>query len=477
MIKSPPFKKSCLWGLQKKCVLRSLTKPLFFGFLFVCLLQVSFHAFAAKEFSRGTSIRDSEIEDTLQMFTSPLFKVAGLDPKQLHLYVIIDPDLNAAATTRYTIFLNTGLLIKAKNAEEVIGVIAHETGHIAGGHIARREEMMRKSSKAAMASVLIGAVAAIMSGNTEPVIGMAMAGSQLAQDSFLHYSRGQESSADQAAVRFLESLNWPSTGLLRFMEVLQGQELLSASMQDAYNRTHPLSQDRVTFLKNFVASVQNKKHALPAHFDAAFQRLKTKLEAFIYPPIKILSLYPATDTSELSLLARAIAYFRNGELGKALPLMKKLQILSPQDPYYLDLEGQMHFENGNVQKASHLYGQALRHKPEDALINISFAHSLLEQNDPSLLQKAEKSLRTALTNEPENPFVWRLLARIYGQQGKKGETLLALAEEAFASGNFKLAIYQAERSLKVIKNSPHRLRAEDIRSMSQQAMAEDKSRT
>ena len=437
-------------------------------FLFSNLSQV----LAAREFPKGTSIRDSEIEETLRIFTNPIFKAAGLDPDRLHLYVIVDPDLNAAATTRYTILLNTGLLIKAKNAEEVVGVLAHETGHIAGGHIARREEMMRKSAKTAMASVLVGAVATVLSGNAEPLLGMAMAGSQLAQNTFLHYNRGQESSADQAGVRFLDSLKWPSTGLLSFMEVLQGQELLSSSMQDAYNRTHPLSQDRVAFLKNHVKTVEGKGYALPPHFKKAFDRMRTKLEAFINPPIKTLTRYPESDQSELALTARAIAYFRDSDLDKALALMAKLRKLSPNDPYYLDLEGQMHFEKGRVQEAARLYAKALSLKPNDALINIAHAHALTEHNDPSLLSKAEKSLRTALKSEAENPFIWKLLARVYGRQGKKGKTVLSLAEEAFAMGNYRLAIHQSEKSLSLVKTQTERLRAEDIRAMSQRALQE-----
>lgn len=353
-------------------------KPILTKLLFLVVLCSSVsEAIAAREFPRGASIRDSEIEETLRLFTDPIFKAADLDPKRLHLYVIVDPDLNAAATTRYTILLNTGLIIKAKNAEEVVGVLAHETGHIAGGHIARREEMMRKSAKTAMASVLVGAVATVLSGNAEPLIGMAMAGSQLAQNTFLHYNRGQESSADQAGVRYLDSLKWPSTGLLSFMEVLQGQELLSASMQDAYNRTHPLSQDRVAFLKNHVKSIEGKGYSLPPHFQKAFQRMRTKLEAFIYPPVKVLTLYPESDQSEMALKARAIAYFRDADLDKALSLMAKLRKMSPKDPYYLDLEAQMHFEKGRLQEAASLYAKALSIKPDDSLINISYAHALI----------------------------------------------------------------------------------------------------
>lgn len=432
-------------------------------------------ALGARDFPKGTSIRDSEIETTLHMFTEPLFKAAGLDPHKLRLYVLVDSDLNAAATTRSTILLNTGLLRRAKNASEVIGVLAHETGHIAGGHIARREEMMRKSSKAAMASVLLGAVAAVVSGSAEPAIGMAMAGSQLAQDSFLHYSRGQESAADQAAVRFLETLGWPSTGLLSFMEVLQGQDLLSESLQEAYHRTHPLSQDRVAFLRNFVASTQQEKRALPPHFEAAFKRLKVKLEAFLSPPMTILTRYSSKDTSESALLARAIAYFKKHELEKALPLMQQLRALFPKDPYYLDLEGQMHFEKGRVVQAAHLYEKALRYKPQDALMNIALAHALIEQNKKPLLAAAEQRLRVALQTEPENPFIWRLMARIYGRQGKKAKVPLALAEEAFAAGKAKLAVHQATRALKVLKDSQDRLRAEDIHAMASKALEEDTS--
>jgi predicted Zn-dependent protease len=437
----------------------------------VCLLFVGgTPSLEARALKRGGIIRDSEIEATLFAYAAPIFQAAGLDPKKMHLYVIFDPDLNAAATTEYTIFINTGLLIKARNPEEVIGVLAHETGHIAGGHLERRLEMMKKAQAIAIASAILGG-AAIAAGGGDAGAGILTGGFTAADNVMMHYSRGQEAAADQAAVRFLSKLHWPVFGLQDFMKTMAAQELLSAALQDPYSRSHPMSQDRVTFLQEAVAKTSALSLTLPKIFYELFERMVVKLKAFTQSPLQTLQEFPESNKTPNARLARSVAYFLSAKIPEALTLIKGLTAEFPHDPYYWDLQGQISFESGSPAGAVHAYGRAVGLSPKDSLLHMLYAQAILE-NAASSPKLAETHLMKSLSLDGENPFAWRLLAVAYGKQHKTGMAALCLAEEACAVGNYKNALDQANRALKSLSESQGRLRAHDIVNMAKEALKE-----
>lgn len=232
---------------------------------------------AAPALQTGSFIRDAEIEATLHEYITPLFKVAGLDPKSLSLYVLVNPDVNAAASIRYSIFINTGLLLESKTPEQVIGVLAHETGHIAGGHISRTEGAMGKATLAAMAAMALGTVAAIASNSSDAAVASILGGMSMAQGIAFHYSRGQEGTADSSGVHYLDELKWTSRGLLEFMQMLAKQEYLSPDQQDVYMRTHPFSRDRVDFLQQHLKNSPYADNRLPQDFYEKYDRMMAKL--------------------------------------------------------------------------------------------------------------------------------------------------------------------------------------------------------
>lgn len=439
--------------------------------MMVCLLLVvGTPSLEARALKRGGIIRDSEIEAILGSYAAPIFQAAGLDPKKMHLYIIFDHDLNAAATTEYTIFINTGLLIKARNPEEVIGVIAHETGHIAGGHLERRLEMMKKAQAIAIASAILGG-AAMATGGGDAGAGILTGGFNVADKVMMHYSRGQEASADQAAVRFLNKLHWPVFGLQDFMKTMASQELLSAELQDPYSRTHPLSQDRVTFLQEAVSHTKAYALALPKSFEDSFERMVVKLKAFTQSPLQTLQEFPESNRSPQARMARAVAYFLSSKIPEALSLVKGLTLEFPNDPYYWDLQGQISFESGNPASAVHAYSRAVALSPKDSLLQMLYAQAVLEDSASSP-KLAETHLMKSLSLDGENPFAWRLLAVAYGKQQKTGMAALCLAEEACAMGNYKNALDQANRALKTLSESQGRLRAHDIVNMAKEALKE-----
>ncbi len=408
-------------------------------------------------------IRDAEIEETIRIFATPIFQAAGLNPSAIKVHLVNDKSLNAFVAGGQQLFLNTGLLMRSANASQVIGVISHETGHIAGGHLSRTQEAMRNSSAQSIVAFVIGAAAAIGTGRADIGQAIIAGGSQIGMRSFLQYSRTQEGAADQAAVRFLDAVGISSRGLLEFLEVLEDQELLSPKRQDPYVRTHPIARDRIEFLTVHVAGSPYSDKPAPPNLEAMHRRMRAKLHGFLEPLAVTLRRYKESDDSLTSRYARAIAYYRKPDLDKALPLIDGLIAQYPTDPYFPELKGQMLFENGRIAEALEPYETATRLLPHAPLLRAGLARVQLELNEPALLEPAIANLRAVLRKEKDSPFLWRQLAIAYGRDGQMGLSALAMAEEGMLKGDTPAARHHAARAQELLpRGSAGWLQAEDI---------------
>lgn len=412
----------------------------------------------------GMVIRDSELEHTLKSFITPIFRVAGLDGSRLQLIMVVDPEWNAWASSNHTIGIHTGLMIASDTPEQLIGVLAHETGHIAGGHIVGLSMTADKSQRIAMASVLLGALAAVAGGG-DAAMGTMSAGMQAAMNHFMHFSRGQEGAADSAGVRYLDALGWSSIGLLEFMQKLAAQEFLSPDRQISYMRSHPFSQDRVSFLKNHVDKSPMPSRTLPQDFYPNHLRLVAKLKAYLESPQAVYLAYKKTDGSLPARYARSIAHYREGRMEDSLALLDGLIKEHPSDPYFHELRGQILFDDGKIPAAAMAYETALRYAPGDVLMGLMYARILIELGQPHQLKKAGDILAHALSVEPDNGELFHLQAIVYGKAGRIGDSALALSEEALRNGQYERAANQAKRAMHLLSKGPAFQRAQDIKDL------------
>jgi predicted Zn-dependent protease len=431
-------------------------------------------AAAATAFAVGTTamvshasaqslIRDAEIEHTIRSYTTPLFGAAGLDPDALKIYLLNDRVLNSFVTGGQNIFITTGLLMRAESANQIIGVLAHETGHIAGGHLARMADELRYVSREALAAQILGLLIAAASGNGGAAAAVGMGGMQIAERSFLSYSRTQEASADQAALNFLTATHQSAKGLSEFFDILGDQEALAVGRQDPYVQTHPLTRDRAAFVSNFVAHSPLANTPEPPRFDDEYRRMRAKLFGFIEPLDRVLKEYKPDDNSNYARYARAVAYYRVSQLDKALPLIDGLLAEEPKNPYYYELKGQMLFENGRVKEALGPYEEMVRLAPNEPLLRTSLAHVQIELNDPKLVKPALANLIASINADDTNPVAWRLAATAYGLDNQMGMSSLSGAEYNLRIGRLVDAKGQAQRASRLLpRGSPGWLRAQDI---------------
>ncbi|MCH7796406.1 MAG: M48 family metallopeptidase [Proteobacteria bacterium] len=408
-------------------------------------------------------IRDAEVENIIRAYATPLFHAAGLNPKAIDVYLVDDPHLNAFVTPGLNMFIHTGLLMRTDDPLQLIGVIAHETGHLAGGHTATRGENLRRSTRGVMASYALGLAAAIATGRPEIASAVIAGGQDIALKGLLNYTRSQEAAADQAAIRLLNGTGQSPRGLLEFLRIMSGQEVLLRANQDPYLRSHPLTRDRVAFLEDQVRISPYAAAPANPRFVMLHARMRAKLVGFLQPMERVLQRYPESDHSLPARYARAIASYRKSDLATALELTASLIADHPDDPYFRELKGQMLFENGRIAEALPAYEAAVRRLPESPQLRLGLAQVMIEMNDPALDRKVLGHLAETLRHEPGNSFAWRLSAIAHGRRGDVGLTALALAEGALARGKPGEARNQAVRAQKILaENSAGWLRAADI---------------
>lgn len=413
-------------------------------------------ASAAKQVSL---IRDAEIEHTLDELTAPILEAAGLGRDSVRIYIVQDNDLNAFVAGGMNLFLNTGLLMRAQHSGQLAGVIAHEVGHIAGGHLSRIPLAARRATAEMILAALLGAAAGVVGA---PELGAAIitGGQTYAQSGFMRFSRGQEQAADQAGVSYLDRAGISSRGLAEFFRVLEKENLLAVSSMSPYLQSHPLTRDRINFVDNHVASSPIAE--VPPGRTEAHTRMVVKLQAFLNDPRQVLQRY-AGNQSVAARYARAIAYYRLPDLEQALAEIDGLLAEYPDDPYFHELKGQMLFENGRLEAAIGPYREAVRLAPGEPLLDIGLARALVEAGGEERNREAIGYLESAMQGEPTNASGWRLLGIAQGRGGKEGLSNLSLAEYALLVGKPEDAkLYARRAESQIDPGDPAWLRLQDV---------------
>ncbi len=410
-------------------------------------------------------IRDTEIEAILKADASPIFKAAGLNPDNIHIYIVADKEMNAFVAGGQNLFLNTGLIVRTKTPNELIGVIAHETGHMAGGHLSRTDEGSRAASATQLITLGLGMVAAFAGHDPNAAAALLYSADEFAALQFFTFTRVQEASADQAAARFLESSGQSGKGLVEFFNNFLYDEVNSNARRDKFFQSHPLTADRISALRTKVQSAAHYSAVDSPEALAQHATMIAKLKAFMDYPVLTYQAYPDTDTSFPARYARAIAYYRDLETPRALDAIDALISDYPTNPYLWELKGQILFEFGRVEEALAPQKQASGLMPDAPLLRISYGQTLLANGakSPENIKAAIENLRRGVTLEKENGLGWRLLAQAYERDNNPGMARLASAEEKFAEGQMIEARSFAGRARELLtQGTPEYREANDI---------------
>jgi predicted Zn-dependent protease len=406
-------------------------------------------------------IRDSEIERTLDRIANPILRAAGLNPASVNIYIVNSPQLNAFVAGGQNIFLFSGMITRMETIDQLRSIIAHETGHITGGHIARRDQALRGARGIAMIGML-GAVAAAVGGAPEAGLALGFGSRQAAERATLAHSRTEEASADQAGLRYMAAAGADPRAMLEVMRYFRGQEALMSNRQDAYARTHPLFAERLALIEERVSALPPGQP--PSATDAYWHaRMVAKFNGFLQNPRDTLARYPATDTSETAVLSRAIAYHRQPNQAQAMAHVDALIAARPEDPFYHELRGQFLLEAGQAAPAAQSYRRAVQLAPDEALILGGLGRALLNMNDASVTAEARDALARSSRLDRANAGVLRDLALAHARLGDEGNAALATAERYALEGRFDDAERNATRAATLLPNgSPGWQQAQDV---------------
>lgn len=430
---------------------------------FAALLGLVAQPVAAQ--SSPTILRDAETEQLLQDMVDPLAEAAGLQPGAVEVVLVSDPSINAFVAGGQRIYVHSGLINAADTANEVQGVLAHELGHITGGHVISIYDGYGKAAKISLLSTLVG-IAAALAGAGEAAMGAMALGQQAALGTFLTFSRTQESAADAAGAQYLSKAGITGKGSIAFFEKLRNQEFRYGRNQDdeaTFARTHPLSGDRIARLEADYRVDPAWDRAPDADQQARFERVKAKLYGYLAEPAQTLNAYPPYLNGVPARYARAYAYHKDARITQALEETDALVASDPDNPYFLELRGQILLESGRPEEALESLRRAVELSGNAPLIASTFGHALLATEDKSHLEEAERVLRAAVARDRENPFAWYQLGMVYGARGDIPRAQLASAEQQIMSGRPREALQNAEAAARTLPHgSPDWIRAGDV---------------
>ncbi len=439
------------------------------------LLAVSATQPAAAQDGSVQVLRDTETELLFRQASEPLIKAAGLDPKSVKVVLINDPEINAFVSTGQAVYLHSGLIFAADNVGQVQGVIAHELGHVTGGHSIRMHEGIREATGISIATLILGALAMVVS--PDAGMGILAAGQQVAMGNLFAFTRTQEASADQAAVKFLHGAGVSGKGLIDFFGKLENQEYrIGVYAKDSYDRTHPLSSERIQALEqNFRADPAWGTPVDPA-LETRFQRVKAKLLGYLNPKQAVIK-YPESYQGAPAHYARAYAYHLSGYPEKAVSEADALLAKEPHDPFFLELKGQILLEGGNPQAAIPLLRDARQRSGDAPMIAAMLGHALVATEDPKNFAEAKQVLKGAVGRDNQDPFAWYQLGIIYDREGDEARASLATAERNNLQDNPRQALASAELAMRGIPaGTPDWVRAQDIAMVSRAELKNKKGR-
>jgi len=435
--------------VEGRASVRAMTK-------FLAALLVVVLAAAPARAQRLSLIRDAEIEATVGALAGPIFESAGISPASVDIYLVNEDSLNAFVAGGQNLFLFTGLLMRAETPAQLAGVIAHETGHISGGHLVRLAEAAENAAIEQILGTVLGAAAAAAGA---PAVGGAIAAgsSQFAQQGFLSFSRAQEQAADQAAVTYLEQTGIGAGGLLEFFEILDQRRLLSGVQPTPYLQTHPLTRDRISFVARHVE--QGDQATLPAGAEERHDRMVAKLEGFLEAPARAREAFAGRDDIA-ARYGHAIATYRLNDISGAVREVDALIAAEPANPFFHELKGQILYETGRVDAAVEPYEEAVRLAPDEPLLRLALGRALLETGDPN---DAAAALEAVVRAEPRNAVAWRTLGIARGRAGALGPSNLALAEAALLRRDLDDAGLFLSRAEDLVSAASDRQQLADLR--------------
>jgi predicted Zn-dependent protease len=423
---------------------------------------------AAQENKGPRLLRDTEIEQLLRDYTRPILRAAGMEKQNIQVVIINDPSFNAFVADGRRIFVNYGALMQSETPNQIIGVLAHETGHLAGGHLVKLREQLAQAQTQMIVAMLLGVGAMVAGGggnNAGSQVGMAAlsAPQEMIRRNLLSYQRQQEENADRAGVKFLNATGQSAKGMSDTFKRFSDESLFAARGADRYLQSHPMPAERVRALEELARSSPHWDKKDDPALLLRHEMMRAKTAGFMEKPDTVRRRYPLSNDTLPARYARAISSYLHGDLRSALTQIDALIQAQPNNAYFYELRGQALLEGGRPTEAVAPLRKALAMSGNAPLIGMLLGQALVASNSPATTDEAIAILRGALARETEAPLGYSQLAMAYGRKGDYAQADLASAQAALFRGDNKTARELAARAkTRFPIGTPGWVKADDI---------------
>lgn len=419
-------------------------------------------------------LRDTETEQLLREYTRPILRVAGLEKQNIQMVILNEASFNAFVADGRRIFVNYGAILQSETPNQIIGVLAHETGHLAGGHLSKLREQLATAQTQMIIAMLLGAgaiaVGSTRGSNSAGNNGLANAGAaaiagpqEMIRRTLLSYQRQQEENADRAGVKFLTATQQSPKGMYETFRRFTSESLFAARGADPYLQSHPMPAERVAALQEFASSSPYWDKKDDPAFQLRHDMVRAKISAFMERPETVYRRYPQTNDSLPARYARAISTYLHGDLRSALAQIDALIQVQPNNPYFYEVRGQALLESGKPAEAVAPLRKAVALSNNAPLIEMLLGQALVGTDNKAYTDDAVRILRAAVAREPEAPLGYTQLAMAYGRKGDYAEADLASAQAAYLRGDNKTARELATRAkTRFAVGTPGWVKADDI---------------
>ncbi|MBR0973972.1 MULTISPECIES: M48 family metalloprotease [Bradyrhizobium] len=416
-------------------------------------------------------LRDTETEQLLREYTRPILRAAGLEKQNIQMVILNDGNFNAFVADGRRIFVNYGAILQSETPNQIIGVLAHETGHLAGGHLSKLREQLANAQTQMIIAMLLGA-GAMVAGTTRGAgnNGLANAGAaaiagpqEMIRRSLLSYQRQQEENADRAGVKFLTATHQSPKGMYETFKRFTSESLFAARGADPYLQSHPMPAERVAALQEFASTSPYWDKKDDPALQLRHDMVRAKISAFMERQETVYRRYPQTNDSMPARYARAISTYLHGDLRSALAQIDALIQVQPNNPYFYEVRGQALLEGGKPAEAIPALRKAVQLSNNAPLIEMLLGQALVGTDNKAYTDDAIRILRAAVAREPEAPLGFMQLAMAYGRKGDYAEADLASAQAAYLRGDNKTARELATRAkTRFAVGTPGWVKADDI---------------
>lgn len=444
-----------------KKIFKIYLPALVIGLLFIGFIATT--ATSAPKEPGISLIRDEETEKFLKEITSPIFRSIGLDEDSVEIIIINDPAINAFVAGGQKVFINTGLIMESDEASSLVGVIAHEAGHIKGAHLVQKSASFENANIGMLAGYVLGLGSVIAGAPAEAGLAISAASQNIATRNALSYSRDYENAADAVALDVLKEIGVTPRGLIRILRKLVMKQKISGDIVDKYLLTHPVSEDRINFLENAIKSDPGIDKKTPQSTEDRFKKVKAKFYGYLADPRKTRSIYSGKSSDD-ALYALSIAYNKEARFSEADQLLKELMNRNPGDPYLYELAAQYQFERGHIAEAVLQYEKVSGMLPNSNLVKLNLANAMLAMEDANYYKKAIGVLKNIILREPRNIAAINRLGLAYGKLGQLGKSYLYLAEASIiAKDKENSKFYLAKAEQNVDKSSQDYLKFNELK--------------